>query len=85
MCDDIIGMADMMAIYKVTDEFAIDRESISVPLEKQGTGSVERGADDALEITVPSEVSTENWLPTLHTELKRLGFELQDADEETWS
>ena len=34
MSDEIIGMDDMMAVYQVTDEFGIDRESISVPLEK---------------------------------------------------
>lgn len=42
MAEDIIGMEDMMAIYEVTDRFGIDRESISVPLEKAGAGRVAR-------------------------------------------
>ena len=47
MPGEIIGMEDMMAIYEVTDRFEIDRETISVPLEKLGDGSVtgERGRD----------------------------------------
>jgi hypothetical protein len=85
MSDEIIGMADMTAIFQVTDGFGIDRESISVPLEKQGMGSVERGAGGSLEITAPSEVSTADWLPTLRGELERLGFAVQQDEEEAWS
>ena len=34
---EIIGMDDMLAVYEITDLFGIDRESISVPLEKRRT------------------------------------------------
>ena len=81
MSDEIIGMDDMMAVYEVTDRFGIDRETISVPLEKQGSGGVRRQAPGGVEITVPAGISTSKWLPTLQAELDRLGFELQSEDE----
>ena len=83
MGDEIIGMEDMMAIYEVTDRFGIDRESISVPLEKGGTGAVRRQAD-GVEILAPAAMPTREWLPTLGAELLRLGFELQASDDEPW-
>ena len=84
MTEEIIGMDDMMAIYEVTDRFGIDRESISVPLEKEGSGAVSRDPADVVEITAPATVSTRDWLPTLQAELERLGFELQEDEEEPW-
>ena len=80
MTEDIIGMDDMMAVYEVTDRFGIDRESISVPLQKDGSGVVAKQPDGGVEITVPATMSTEAWLPALLAELQRLGFELQDDD-----
>ena len=82
MTEDIIGMEDMMSIYEVTDRFGIDRESISVPLEKAGKGAVSRQADGGIEITVPATVSTQEWLPVLQAQLEGLGLELQDGDED---
>ena len=76
MTEEIIGMDDMNAIYEVTDRFGIDRETIGVPLEKDGAGAVERRPDGGAEITAPLTVSTRDWLPTLERELERLGFEL---------
>ena len=84
MADDIIGMEDMMAVYEVTDRFGIDWESISVPLEREGRGSVVGAPDGSVEISVPATISTREWLPTLQSELERLGFELQSAGEESW-
>ena len=84
MTEEIIGMGDMMAIYEVTDRFGIDRETISVPLEKQGSGAVRRQADGGLEICAPAATSTREWLPTLQSEIQRLGFEIQDAADEGW-
>ncbi|MCI0440836.1 MAG: hypothetical protein L0177_17150 [Chloroflexi bacterium] len=82
MGDDIIGMDDMMAIYEVTDRFDIDRESISVPLEKEGDGSVTRNLDGTLEITVPAVKPTREWLPVLEARLKQLGFLLAEDEDE---
>ena len=84
MADDIIGMDDMMAIYEVTDRFGIDRESISVPLERQGSGSVTGRPSGSVQITAPSTMATQDWLPHLQDELLRLGFEMGDADDEPW-
>ena len=84
MADDIIGMDDMMAIYEVTDLFGIDRESISVPLEKDGDGTVTKELDGAIEIVAPATYSTRDWLPKLQQELESLGFEQRDADDDDW-
>ncbi|MDO8751351.1 MAG: hypothetical protein Q7K03_09455 [Dehalococcoidia bacterium] len=71
---DIITMADMGMIFDVTDDLGIDRESIRVELTKEDPGSVRRGAGGLLEIVVPLTSPLEAWLPTLKTELQRLGF-----------
>jgi hypothetical protein len=78
-------MDDMMAVYEVTDLFGIDRETISVPLEREGQGSVTRVADGDVEITVPADTSTRDWLPSLTEELVALGFEPADEEEDEWS
>ena len=82
MSEQIIGMDDMMAVYEVTDRFGIDRETISVPLEKEGRGGVARSPDGVVEITVPAAVPTRDWLPGLAEELSGLGFEPQDEEED---
>ena len=84
MTDEIIGMADMMAIYEVTDLFGIDRESISVPLEKEGNGSVHKEQDGGIEIVAPASTPTGEWLPALKSELQGLGFDLQDEEDDSW-
>jgi len=81
--EEIIGMDDMMAVYEVTDVFGIDRESISVPLEKDGDGAVDMGADGSVEITVPATIPTHDWLPTLREALEGLGLE-PVADDDAW-
>ena len=82
MADEIIGMDDMMAIYEVTDLFGIDRESISVPLDKQGMGSAATLGDGTLEIRAPTEESTRDWLPALRGILEGLGYEASPEDDE---
>ena len=84
MTEDIIGMDDMMAIYEVTDRFGIDRETISVPLEKEGAGAVRGEPGGPVEILAPTTTPTREWLPTLQAELQRLGFELESAEDEPW-
>ena len=82
MGEDIIGMDDMMSVYEVTDGFGIDREMISVPLEKAEKGTVTRQIDGTLEITVPGSIPTQEWLTVLRAELVRLGYEWQDIDDD---
>ena len=74
-----------MAVYEVTDLFGIDRETISVPLEREGQGRVSRVADGGVEITVPAETTTRDWLPSLAEELLALCFEPRDEEEDEWS
>ena len=74
MTDEIINMEDMMTIYEITDMFDIDRESISVPLEKQEVAKVEAKVSGILEITLPIGISTKDWIPTLQGEIESLGF-----------
>ena len=84
MTEEIIGMEDMMAIYEVSDRFGIDRETISVPLEKEGSGSVRKRPDGGIEITAPATMPTREWLRELYSEFERLGLEPQSDDDETW-
>lgn len=82
MIEEIIGMEDMNAIYEITDRFSIDREMISVPLEKVGAGTIERKPGEAVEITVPLTIPIREWLPILERELKYLGYESNGYEEE---
>jgi hypothetical protein len=81
MPGEIIGMEDMMAIYEVTDRFEIDRETISVPLEKSGDGSVTANEDGTIEIVAPASVPMSDWQPTLEEGIRGLGFSLDDGGE----
>ncbi len=83
MADDIIDMDDMMAIYEVTDLMGIDRESISVPLDKDGMGGASILEAGTLEIRAPAVVSTREWLPTLTGILEGLGYE-ESTEGDEW-
>jgi hypothetical protein len=74
MADDIIGMADMGVVFAVTDALGVDRELISVPLEKEDPGSVKRLPSGELEIVVPLTVPQDEWAKRLMADLKELGF-----------
>jgi len=82
--DDIISMQDMHMIYQVTDLFGIDRETISVPLDKNGEGSVVMQKDGILEIMVPVETAFRDWPTRLREALIGLGYTEQD-DLEEWN
>ena len=78
MVEGIIGMKDMGLIFEVTDAMGIDRESISVPLEKEDPGAVRRLPNGEIEIVVPESVPEEEWVETLRAELEKLGFEMEE-------
>lgn len=78
MLEGIIGMEDMGLIFEVTDAMGIDRESISVPLEKEDPGAVRRLPGGEIEIVVPVSVPEEEWAATLRAELEKLGFEMEE-------
>ena len=81
MSGDIIGMEDMMAIYEVTDRFEIDRETISVPLEKAADGSVTANEDGSIEIVAPSTMPIGDWQSTLEDRIRQMGFSTYDGSE----
>jgi hypothetical protein len=80
MAGDIIGMADMIAIFGITDGLGVDRERISVPLEKADPGGVTRLSSGEIEIVVPLSGPTQEWLDTLRARLEDLGFTPVDED-----
>ena len=84
MSEEIIGMDDMAAIYEVTDRFGIDRETISVPLEKVGDGSVTANDDGSIEVVAPASMTVEDWQPTLDATIRELGFS-PDDDSDWWN
>ena len=81
--ESLIGMEDMRLVFRVTDALGIDREKVSVPLEKQDPGQVERLSSGELQITVPLTVPVEAWLPILQARLQDMGFqEVEDEEAE---
>ena len=83
MGSEIIRMDDIMAVYDVTDVFSIDRENISIPLEKNGDGDVQL-RDEKLEIVIPATLPIYDWLPILRTRLESLGFQETENTEDDW-
>ena len=81
MSEEVIGMEDMMAIYEVTDRFEIDRETISVPLEKANEGSVTANEDGSIEIVAPLTMPIVDWQSTLEDHIRQLGFSTGEGSE----
>ena len=82
MCKKIIDMKDMMSLYKITDQFGIDRELIEVPLEKDGDGAINILDNNRLQIIIPSNISIDRWLTTLENTLIQLGFCVVEEENE---
>jgi hypothetical protein len=74
MPEEIIGMREMLAIFEVTDSLGIDRESISVPLEKEDPGSISLLDNGEIEIVVPISIPIESWVSHLLHEMGEMGF-----------
>ena len=72
--ENMISMEDMGLVFQVTDELGIDREIIRVELTKEDPGSVRQRDDGAIEIVVPQRTPLDEWLPTLDSELRALGY-----------
>ena len=77
--DSIIGMKEMLSIFEVTDSFGIDRESISVELEKEDPGSVHLLQNGHLEIVVPISIPIESWVVHLLNEMNKMGFSSENS------
>ena len=84
MDSEIISMSDMMSIYDVTDRFDIDREQITVPLEKKGLGNVYVKEDGILEIIVPVDIPVTDWLSKLWDMIKDLGYIEETLEWDGW-
>ena len=72
--ENIINMSDMGFVFEVTDSMGIDRENVSVPLEKSGIGYVQTLPDGTVEIIIPESISMEEWQETLKINLESLGY-----------
>lgn len=64
-----LDMATMQALFEVTDDLGISRESIQVPLLPEGEGTIRILANERIEIVVPAERRLEDWLPELRLRL----------------
>ena len=80
--EDIITMGDMRLVFGVADALGIDRERMSVSLEKQDPGQARRLPSGEVEITLPLTVPLGQWLPTLRARLEALGFEQIEEEED---
>jgi len=78
MDNDIISMRDMGIIFEITDAMGIDREDISVPLEKEDPGDAYMLDTTNLEIVVPLSTDITDWIHELRQKLESLGFEIDE-------
>ncbi len=77
MSDDsitIITMEDMVAVFAVTDDFGIHRESVSVELAREDPGEVSVNDRGAVEITLPASLSPADFASTIRAELETRGY-----------
>ena len=71
---DIITMADMAAVFEVTDALAVDRELVRVELTKEDPGAIGEGAGGEIEITLPLSAPLAPFMATLRRHLIALGY-----------
>ena len=82
MPDEIISMADMNAIFLITDQMGIHRESVRVELAKEDPGSIGNGPGGIVEITVPETGPIQEFTARLQSELEAMGYEFQELDDD---
>jgi len=83
MPDEIITMDDMAAIFSVTDEMGIHRESVSVELTKEDPGSITQTVGGIVEITIPESRTALDFAREVRAALETMGFIFtEDTDEE---
>ncbi len=71
---DIITMADMAAVFDVTDALSIDRELIRVELTKEDPGSIQQAANGEIEITLPLTTPLAPFMASLRRALVGMGY-----------
>lgn len=74
---DIITMADMAAVFDVTDSLSIDRELIRVELSKEDPGAIEQAANGEIEITLPLTAPLAPFMDGLRSHLIGMGYEAE--------
>lgn len=67
-----LGPQEMRRILAVTDALGIHRESVSVPLERRGTGQLHITASSRLEIVAPADVDFDTWIAGLAARVQAL-------------
>ena len=72
----IITMADMAAVFSVTDDFGIHRESVSVELAREDPGAVSVTPAGSVEITLPASRSPNDFADAIRAELEANGYRL---------
>ena len=77
---DGLGMSDILAILAVTDAFSVDREHVSISLDKAEQGIVRRLPSGDLEVVAPKGLDVASWLPSLREALRALGYVASDDD-----
>ena len=70
----LITMDDMAAVFSVTDDFAIHRESVSVELAREDPGEVTVNERGAVAITLPASQTTADFAATIRSELQARGY-----------
>ena len=82
MPDEIITMDDMAAIFSVTDEMGIHRESVRVELTKEDPGAITQAIGDIVEITIPESRTALDFATEVRAALEAMGFVLTEDTEE---
>ena len=71
-----ISQSDMEAVFAITDQLGIHRESVTVQLGKRDPGSVASAAGNQVQITLPECTPAAEWCETvLRRELAALGYD----------
>ena len=79
----LISMKDMALIFEVTDALGINRENLSVSLEKRDPGEVAVTKTGEVEVVIPLSTPLDVWLPNLKRRLEEMGIQQHEEDEET--
>ena len=67
-------MADMAAVFDVTDALGVDRELVRVELTKEDPGAIGEGANGEIEITLPLSAPLESFMASVRQHLIGLGY-----------
>lgn len=70
----IITMDDMAAVFAVTDDYGVHRESVSVELAKEDPGSVAVSARGVVEITLPASSAPADFAAAIRAALETRGY-----------